>query len=95
MHKWDARTGDSSFIGTEIIGYDETRKQFYSYHFDNSGNHPVYTATVDGDKCNFFEKNTKVKITINDEDTITFNWEWKHDGSDWLPLCNRVAKKEK
>jgi hypothetical protein len=93
LHKWDAKTGSSLFIGTEIIGYDETEKQFYSYFFDDSGNHPIYTGTVENNQWNFFEKDTKAKITINSDDTITFNWEWKHDGSDWLPLCNRIAKK--
>lgn len=31
LHKWNAKTGNNPFIGTEIIGYDETKKEFYSY----------------------------------------------------------------
>ena len=82
-------------MGTEIIGYDETKNQFYTYFFDNSGNHPIYAATVQGNQWDFFEENTKAKITIEDPDTIIYKWEWKHDGSDWLPLCNRIAKRVK
>ncbi len=95
IHNWHAKTGNSVFIGTEIIGYDEKTGKFYTYFFDNNGNHPIYTATVRGNEWNFFEENTRATITVEDQDTIIYNWEWKHDGSDWLPLCNRIAKRVK
>ena len=95
LHKWSAKTGNSSFIGTEIIGYDETKNEFFAYFFDNSGFHPIYKVTVENDTWNFSEPNTKAKVIINNNDTITFHWLWKHDGSDWLPLCDRIAKRVK
>ena len=95
LHKWSAKTGNSSFIGTEVIGYDETKKEFFAYFFDNSGFHPIYKVTVENDTWNFSEPNTKAKVIINNNDTITFNWLWKHDGSAWLPLCDRIAKRVK
>lgn len=70
-------------------------KKNFIHIFDNSGNHPVYTAIVKNNVWSFLESATRAKVTINDNDTITFNWKWKHDGSDLLPLCNRLAKKIK
>lgn len=93
LHKWTAKTGETPFIGTEIIGYNEQRNEFYSYFFDNGGNHPVYTITEKNREWSFFEPFTRATQTFEDKDTISIRWEWKHDGSDWLPLCNRVAKR--
>lgn len=95
LHKWNAKTGDHPFIGTEIIGYDEAKQEFFAYIFDNGGNHPVYTATVNGNEWSFTEPNTRANMNVNDDETITIHWEWKPDGSNWLPLCDRVAKRMK
>jgi len=93
LHKWNAKAGDRIFIGTEIIGYDEAEKTFFTNFFDNAGFHPVYMANFADNIWNFTEPNTKAKVTINDKDTITFNWEWRNGDNDWLPLCDRVARR--
>ncbi|HZH97219.1 MAG TPA: DUF1579 family protein [Flavisolibacter sp.] len=93
LHKWNAKAGDTVFIGTEIIGYDKSEKKFFTNFFDNAGFHPVYQATFEDNIWYFSEPNTKAQVTINDKDTITFNWEWRNEGSDWLPLCDRVARR--
>jgi hypothetical protein len=93
LHQWNAKAGDREFIGTEIIGYNKSEQKFFTNFFDNAGFHPVYEATLEGTGWNFTEANTKAKVTINDKDTITFNWEWRNEGSDWLPLCDRVARR--
>lgn len=93
LHKWDAKAGDKVFIGTEIIGYDKIKNQFFTHFFDNAGFHLTYKATVEGDVWDFTELDTQAKVTINDSATITYHWEWKNGGSSWLPLCDRVAKR--
>lgn len=92
LHNWDAKLGDSVFIGTEIIGYDEKEGGFFTRFFDNLGFHPDYKATVDGNVWNFTEPASRAKVTIDDDkNRMTFNWEWRKEDNDWLPLCDRVA----
>ncbi len=92
LHTWDAKLGDKHFIGTEIIGYDEKEGGFFTHFFDNSGFHPNYKVTVDGNVWNFTEPSTRAKVTVDDdENKMTFNWEWRKEDNDWLPLCDRVA----
>ncbi|MEJ7684434.1 MAG: hypothetical protein WKG06_42625 [Segetibacter sp.] len=92
LHSWNAKAGDRVFIGTEIIGYDEKEGGFFTHFFDNAGFHPNYKATVEGNIWNFTEPSTRAKVTVDDDkNKITFNWEWRKEGSDWLPLCDRVA----
>lgn len=92
LHTWDAKLGDSVFIGTEIIGYDENEGGFFTRFFDNSGFHPDYKATVDGNVWKFTEPSSRAKVTVDDDkNKMTFNWEWRKQDNDWLPLCDRVA----
>jgi hypothetical protein len=95
LHKWNAMAGDREFIGTEIIGYNKSEKKFFTNFFDNAGFHPIYEATLEGNIWNFSEENTKARVTLTYKDTILFNWEWRNEGSDWLPLCDRVARRVK
>jgi hypothetical protein len=92
LHNWDAKVGDSVFIGTEIIGYDEKENGFFTHFFDNSGFHPNYKATVKGNIWNFVEPSSRAKVTFDDDkNKMTFNWEWRKQDNNWLPLCDRVA----
>lgn len=92
LHTWDAKLGDSVFIGTEIIGFDEKEGSFFTRFFDNSGFHPDYKATVDGNVWNFTAPSSRAKVTVDDDkNKMTFNWEWRKEDNDWLPLCDRVA----
>lgn len=93
VHKWNAMVGKNPFIGTEIIGYDKKKNQYFSHHFDNSGFHPNYNATVKDNIWKFNEPNTRVEITINNSNSMTLKWEWRKDNIDWLPLCDRTASR--
>ncbi len=96
LHRWDAKVGKLSFIGTEILGYDEAEGGYFTRFFDNGGNHPNYGAKVAGKVWTFSEASSRAKVTINDTgDRMSFAWEWRNNGGDWLPLCNRVAQKIK
>jgi hypothetical protein len=92
LHRWDALAGTRVFQGIEIIGHDEANGGYFTRFFENFGFHPEYTATVDGDVWTFTEQSTRANVTIKDDGQhIEHLWEWRHGGSAWLPLCERVA----
>lgn len=91
LHQWDAKAGQRVFKGTEIIGYDETSGGYFTRFFDNAGFHPEYRAVVDGKIWTFTEPSTRARVTVGSNSQLTFNWEWRNGGGDWLPLCDRVA----
>ncbi len=92
LHTWNAKIGDRVFIGTEIIGYDEKEGGFFTRFFDNSGFHPNYKANVDGNVWNFIAASSRAKVTVDDDkNKLTFNWEWRKEDNNWMPLCDRVA----
>ena len=94
LHRWDAMAGKREFKGAEIIGYDEAKGSYFTLLFDNAGHHPEYRASVDGDVWTFKEMHTRATVTVQDGGSkMSFNWEWKNGGSDWLPLCDRVASR--
>lgn len=94
LHRWDAMTGERAFQGTEILGYDEAEGGYFTRFFDNSGFHPEYRATVDGDVWRFEEPETRATVTVEDEgNRMRFKWEWRNGGPEWVPLCDRVATK--
>ncbi len=94
LHRWDAMAGQRPFKGTEIIGYDEAQGGYFTRFFDNAGNHPEYRASVDKNVWTFTEPATRATVTISDNrDSMRFNWEWRIGGSDWIPLCDRVARR--
>lgn len=79
------------FQGTEIIGHDEAGGYFTRF-FDNAGFHPEYTVTVDGAVWNFSEPETRATLTVGDDGRqIEHSWQWRNNGADWLPLCERVG----
>lgn len=94
LHKWDAKVGTHPFKGTEIIGYDESAGTFFTRMFDNAGNHPEYVATVAGNVWTFEEPSTRAMVSVsNDGNRMELHWEWRKDGGDWLPLCDRTANR--
>ena len=92
LHRWKAMTGQKEFIGTEILGYDEAEGGYFTRFFDNSGFHPEYRASVDGDVWTFSEPQTRATVTVEDGGKrMRFAWQWRNGGSEWMPLCDRVA----
>lgn len=94
LHRWDAMVGTYMFRGTEIIGYDPRQGRYFTQFFDNAGNHAEYQVVVDGNTWTFSEPATRVAATFaNDGNELDFRWEWMNAGSDWLPLCERTARR--
>jgi len=94
LHTWDAKVGTHPFKGTEILGYDESEGGYFSRMFDNGGNHPEYTATVNGNVWIFTEESTRAAVTMsNDGNRMDLRWEWRQGEGEWLPLCDRTANR--
>lgn len=94
FHRWDAMAGERVFKGTEIIGFDAAREDYFAHMFDNAGNHVEYRARVVGDVWTFAEAQTRATVTVSGGGRrLTFNWQWRNGGADWLPLCDRVAER--
>ncbi|MBC7988725.1 MAG: nuclear transport factor 2 family protein [Luteimonas sp.] len=87
-----AAVGSRTLISTEIVGYDKAKAGYLSNLFDNSGFHPDYQGSVDGDVWTFSAAGSRSRLAFSDENRkLEINWEWRNDGSDWLPLCDLVA----
>lgn len=94
LHRWSAMVGTFAFRGTEIVGYDQKTGRYYTQFFDNAGHHSEYQVVVDGNTWTFTEPATRASATFADDgNRIDFNWEWRNGGSDWLPLCERAARR--
>lgn len=94
LHRWDAKAGERVFKGIEIIGYDEAKGGYFTRFFDNAGFHPEYRVSLEGNVWSFAEAATRARVTTSDGGgRLTFEWEWRQPGSDWLPLCDRVASR--
>ena len=91
-HQGHAKLGAHTLISTEIIGHDETKGGYFSHLFENAGFHPEYQGTVDGDVWTFSEASSRSRMVFSDGNRkLKIDWEWRNDGSDWLPLCDLVA----
>jgi hypothetical protein len=91
MHHWDAAVGLQPSRGTEILGHDD-ETGFFAHQFDDRGTHRTYRVAHDGPIWTFVEPETRATITVGSGGArLDIVWQWKHDGTEWLPLCDRVA----
>lgn len=91
LHHWDARVGRQPVHGTEIIGHDQ-ETGFFAHVFDDRGRHRSYRVERHGPIWTFCEPETRATITVSPGGArLDITWQWKHDGAEWLPLCDRVA----
>lgn len=96
VHRFDALLGGKEFKGIEIIGYDASSQSYFVQFFDNSGNRPTYLASVSEDTWTFTGEAQRATVLFSDDNnTMTIHWDWKTDGENWLPLCDRKATKFK
>jgi hypothetical protein len=91
LHQWDAAVGRQPFRGTEILGHDEDLG-FFAELFDDQGHHRTYRVAHEGSIWTFSEPATRAAITVApDGERLDIVWQWKNGGTEWLPLCDRVA----
>ncbi len=96
LHRWDARVGSREFTGIEVFGYNELTKQYFAHAYDNEGNNPTYVVTLENNSWTIQDPSTRATITESmDGSTMTWSWQWKHPHGEWLPLCDRVATRQR
>lgn len=94
MQRWDAMTGANAFQGIAIISWDDTNKHFVTRSYENHGFVRDYLTSVDGETWTFTGETERARVEFADGgDTQKIAWEWRQIGEDWLPLCDRVAKR--
>ena len=91
-HEGHAQLGTHTLVSSEIIGHDGAKGGYFSRMFDNAGFHPEYEGAVEGDVWTFSDPSSRSRMVFSEGgNRLKIDWEWRHDGSDWLPLCDLVA----
>ena len=93
VHHWDARIDNAEFKGIEVIGYDHGHHEYVA-QFENHGFARTYLAHPLDNVWTFAGETERAKVAFNSAgDTMEINWEWKPDGENWMPLCDRRASR--
>lgn len=88
-----ARPGGQVFDTLSVMGVDPATGGYFCRSFENHRFYRDYDVTVDGNVWHISGPNERVTITFSDDDrTQTHVWEWK-PGGEWLPLCDRTARR--
>lgn len=76
-----------------ILGIDARTGQYFASTFENHGFHRHYSVQREGNTWVFTGETERARhVFSEDGNTQTIHWEWK-PGEDWLPLCDRLARK--
>jgi hypothetical protein len=87
-----ARPGGEVFDTLSIMGVDPAGG-YFARSFENHGFYRHYHVTRDGRTWTISGEHERARIEFSDDDrTQTIAWEWRPDG-EWLPLCDRVARR--
>jgi hypothetical protein len=74
--------------GLGLLGYDESRDEYFAFFVDNLGNARTYEVTIDGSTWMFIGKFERATITFEPErNRMQAHWEHSADGRDWKLLC--------
>ena len=94
IQTWDAMTGANPFKGTAIINHDAGTGNYMTRSYENHGFIRDYITHVDRDTWTFTGDTEPARIAFTDGGkTQKIAWEWRKPGEDWLPLCDRVARR--
>jgi Protein of unknown function (DUF1579) len=94
IQNWDAKTGANPFQGTAIIHHDADTGAYMTRSYENHGFIRDYITRVDGDVWTFSGDTERARIEFKDGgETQKIAWEWRKPGEEWLPLCDRMAKR--
>ena len=89
-----ATTGGRPFDTLSIMGVDQETGRYFLRSFENHGFYRDYDMTVDGRVWTITGERERARIELSaDGRTQTISWEWRPEGT-WLPLCDRVARRE-
>jgi hypothetical protein len=94
LQRWDAMTGTNAFQGTAIINWDDASQHYLTRSYENHGFVRDYVTRVEGEIWTFTGDGERARVEfIDGGNTQAIAWEWRQPGEDWLPLCDRVAKR--
>ena len=94
LQRWKAMTGENAFDGLAVIGYDAERRRYVTRSFENHGFFREYETRVDGDVWTFTGERERARVEFTDGGkTQAISWEWRPEGDEWLPLCDRTARR--
>jgi hypothetical protein len=94
MQRWDAMTGANAFQGTAIMGWDDNSQQYMTRSYENHGFVRDYVTRVVGKTWTFNGDTERALVEFSDGGkTQNIAWEWRQPGEDWLPLCDRLARR--
>ncbi len=89
-----ARIGGRPFDTLSVMGVDAETGRYFAQAFENHGFTRRYDVAVDGRVWTFSGEHERARVEFSaDGRTQTVTWEWRPDGP-WLPLCDRVARRE-
>jgi hypothetical protein len=94
LQRWDAVTGSSPFSGAAIINWDDANRRYMTRSYENHGFVRDYSTRVDGHTWTFTGESERACVEFTDGGNVqTIAWEWRQPNEDWLPLCDRVARR--
>ena len=89
-----AFTGGRPFDTLSVMGVDPRTGRHFAHCFENHGFERRYDVAVDGRVWTLTGDSERARIEFSaDGRTQTIAWEWKPKER-WLPLCDRVARRE-
>jgi hypothetical protein len=89
-----AMVGGHPLDTLSVLGVDAETGRYFARCFENHGFYRHYDLAVDGSVWTLGGELERARIEFSaDGRTQTISWEWRPlDG--WLPLCDRVARRE-
>jgi hypothetical protein len=94
IHDERATSGGKPFDTLSVLGVDATSGRYFARSFENHGFYRHYDVAADGLIWTYAGKTERARISFSpDGRTQTIVWEWRPNDR-WLPLCDRVARRE-
>ena len=89
-----ATTGGRPFDTLSVMGVDARTGRWFARCFENHGFYRHYDVDRDGRQWTFTGERERATIDFTDDGRMqTIRWEWR-PADRWLPLCDRVARRE-
>ena len=89
-----ATSGANPLNTLSVMGVDAKTGSYFARCFENHGYYRRYDVAVDGRVWTLTGETERERIEFSaDGRTQTITWEWRPKDR-WLPLCDRVARRE-
>jgi hypothetical protein len=89
-----AVVGGKPFDTLSVLGVDAKTGRYFARAFENHGFYRHYDVAVDSRVWTLTGETERARIQFGEDGkTQTITWEWRPKHR-WLPLCDRVARRE-